>query len=880
MQPHIPHYRRPPLIRSVALLLALTLSSLALPLARTATAAPTPPPNFQVTPVFTGLKNPTDFAFADDGRVFVAEKAGLVKVFDSLNDTTPTTFADLQTNVYKGPNDHGILGIALDPGFTANRPYVYILYTYDAPIGGTAPRWNDICNDPPGQDTNGCVVSGRLSRLQANGNLMTGNEQVLIEEWCQQFTSHSIGGLAFGQDGALYASAGEGANTSRGDYGHLGVTGVISPGTPFEKDYRPYPINPCGDPPVAIGELQQSPQAMGGALRAQSLSRPAGEARLLNGTIIRVSPDTGAGLPNNPRASSADANERRVVGYGLRNPFRFTIRPGTNEIWIGDVGWGRTEEIDRIPSPTASAIANFGWPCYEGASPQSAYNGMNLNVCESLYVEQDVTKQAVPPYYEYAHRTSMIPGDPCKETYACQSAITGLAFYTGGNYPATYDGALFFADYARHAIFVMSKGQNGLPAPAAVAPFITGLDRPVSLKVGPGGDLFFADLGGTIYRASYFAGNQPPIANLQAGPTSGAAPLAVSFDGSGSSDPDGDPLIYAWDLDGDGQYDDSSASQPGYTYTQNGSYTVRLKVTDDKGAFGTASTTITVGNTPPTAVIDTPSASMRWRVGDTIAFSGHASDAEQGALPSAALEWTIVLHHCYTPTDCHEHMVEDVSGSGGSFAAPDHEDLPYIELRLTATDAGGLSDTASVLLTPQTASLALRSNPTGLAITLDSEDVSTPHQQTVVAGSAHTLIAPEVQAHRSFMSWTDANTQTLRTILIGTAPTTYTATYANKPPVAKGSAAPSNGAAPLAVTFSAAWSSDPEGDSLTYRWEFGDGSTATTPNPTHIYATPGARQAKLTVTDWLGASHSVTIPVNVAGSSGGPRKVWLPLIRR
>jgi glucose/arabinose dehydrogenase len=864
MQLHIFPHRRP----ALALLLALTLIVIALPLAETAAAAPTPPPNFQVTPVFTGLKNPTDFAFANDGRVFVAEKAGLVKVFDNLDDTTATTFADLQTKVYKGPNDHGILGITLDPQFTAGRPYVYVLYTYDAPIGGTAPRWNDICPDPPGSGTNGCIVSGRLSRLQAGGNQIIGNEHVLVEEWCQQFTSHSIGALAFGQDGALYASAGEGAHTGAGDYGQRGLLGVVD-----GRDYGPYPLNPCDDPPTGIGGTQSPPTAEGGALRAQDL-RTSGDPASLDGTIIRVDPDTGAGLPDNPLAGSADANARRVVAYGLRNPFRFTIRPAANEIWVGDVGWGRTEEIDRISNPTAS-VANFGWPCYEGASRQSAYDGMNLDVCEQLYAQPNA---AVAPYYEYAHRMSMVPGDGCSPTVACDSAITGLAFYAGGSYPTLYDGALFFADYARNAIFVMPKGQDGLPAPALVAPFITDVNNPVSLKIGPNGDLFYADISGTIYRVRYFAGNQPPIAVLQASPISGAPPLAVDFDGAGSSDPDGDPLTYAWDLDGDGQYDDSSASQPSYTYTQSGSYIVRLKVTDDKGAFGTASTTITAGNTPPTAVIDTPGASLRWRVGDTLAFSGHASDAEQGTLPGASLEWTIVLHHCYTPADCHEHMVEELSGAGGSFAAPDHENLPAIELRLTATDAGGLSDSASVLLSPRTTTLALRSNPTGLAITLDDEDVSTPHQQTVVAGSAHTMIAPQIQAHRSFISWTDANTQTLRTILIGTAPMTYTATYANQPPVARASATPIGGGPPLAVTFSAAGSSDPEGDSLTYRWEFGDGANATTPNPTHLYATAGAYQAKLTVTDVLGATHSATIVVHVAGR--GPRRVWMPLVVR
>jgi PKD repeat protein len=56
--------------------------------------------------------------------------------------------------------------------------------------------------------------------------------------------------------------------------------------------------------------------------------------------------------------------------------------------------------------------------------------------------------------------------------------------------------------------------------------------------------------------------------------------------------------------------------------------------------------------------------------------------------------------------------------------------------------------------------------------------------------------------------------------------------------------------------------------------------SATTPNPAHTYTTPGARQARLIVTDSLGASHSVTISVNVSGGAGVKRSVWLPAVRR
>ena len=83
-------------------------------------------------------------------------------------------------------------------------------------------------------------------------------------------------------------------------------------------------------------------------------------------------------------ASNPDANAKRIVAYGLRNPFRFTIKPLSNELWIGDVGWNAWEEINRQPNPTGSAL-NFGWPCYEGNSPQPGYQSAGLNLCTSLY---------------------------------------------------------------------------------------------------------------------------------------------------------------------------------------------------------------------------------------------------------------------------------------------------------------------------------------------------------------------------------------------------------------------------------------------------------------------------------------------------------------
>ena len=168
------------------------------------------PDGFVEEPVFTGLNNPTSVRFHPDGRVFVSEKGGRVLVFDGTDDLTPETFVDINDRVHDFW-DRGLLGIALHPDFEDN-PYVYLLYTLDARPGENPPSWGDQCPDPPGATDDGCTVQGRLSRFRADGDHATGNEEVLIQNWCQQFPSHSVGGIDFGPDGALYVTGGDGAS--------------------------------------------------------------------------------------------------------------------------------------------------------------------------------------------------------------------------------------------------------------------------------------------------------------------------------------------------------------------------------------------------------------------------------------------------------------------------------------------------------------------------------------------------------------------------------------------------------------------------------------------------------------------------------------------
>jgi glucose/arabinose dehydrogenase len=439
------------------------------------------PAGFSDSIVLSGLTQPTAVRFASDGRVFVAEKSGLIKVFDGLNDPTPTLLADLSTKVHNYW-DRGLLGLALDPSFPT-APYVYVLYTHDAAIGGTAPRWgtpgvlSDPCPTPPGPTTNGCVVSGRVSRLQVAGNVMTGSEQVLVEGWCQQFPSHTVGSLVFGADGMLYVSGGEGANFGTADYGQFG--------------------NPCGDPPGAAGTNLSPPTGEGGALRSQDL-RTSGDPAGLNGAILRIDPSTGQAAPGNPNGGSADANARRIVSYGFRNPFRVTVKPGTNELWVADVGWDESEEIDVVDPTT---LGNYGWPCYEGTVRQSAFDGLNLTLCENLYAQPGAVQQ---PRFTYAADAPVHAGDPC--SFAAGSSISGIAYYASGNYPARYNNSVFFADYSRRCIWALIGGQaNGAEA------FATNVSGPVDLQIGPGGDLFYVDLdGGTVRRIQYATPAPPP----------------------------------------------------------------------------------------------------------------------------------------------------------------------------------------------------------------------------------------------------------------------------------------------------------------------------------------------------------------------------------
>jgi glucose/arabinose dehydrogenase len=742
------------------------------------------PPGFQVrtlplpsaTPPTwdNGLLKPTTLDFAPDGKLFVADRDGRVHEFDSIEDSTATLVLSIPDKVM-ARGDRGILGMKLDPEYPT-KPYIYLSYTYDAPIGGdsadsTHTHYADGADDcdEVTNDAVDCLVSGRLARVKIDpatsvavgGPVDPTSEEVLINSWCQQTTSHSIGDIEFDSEGALLMSGGDGASWGNPDYGQQG--------------------NPCGDPPYE-----------GGSLRAQDLKTPAtiSDPTNYNGSLIRVNRETGAAMPNNPLTLNPlfgegveDVSARRIISQGNRNPYRFTIQPGTSNVYIGDVGQDLWEEIDKLTlPPTGQGVTNFGWPCYEGGPSgnlvqsrwQAAEQEQGKPFCAFLY---NNPSKVTAPFFAYPHPLTpgydghLFSGDACDPSPG--SAIAGLAFYDPSGvaaedlFPPEYRGALFFSDAARGCIWTMEEGAGGAPDPSTVANFAIRTDgelfNAVDIVQGPNGALympnFYAD---SIVEVRYFPGNQAPTAQLSADKTYGAAPLKVNFNASASTDPDlgdGDELHYSWDLDGDGQFGDATGPTASREYAATTSVTVKVRVSDNFNHTSVAEVKIYPGDKgPPQVTIQAPASSLEWEIGETVNYGATATDPDNETFGAGLTpHWQFTLEHC--PLGCHEHPITSADSAVGSFVAPPHEFPSHLKLEFTATDSHGMSDAKTVEIYPRTVEVSVESDPAGIALGLEGIESSEPASAMMIAGATTTVSAPKTATvdgqDYEFSSWSD-----------------------------------------------------------------------------------------------------------------------------
>jgi glucose/arabinose dehydrogenase/chitodextrinase len=482
----------------------------------------------------------------------------------------------------------------------------------------------------------------------------------------------------------------------------------------------------------------------------------AGDSQLLNnprGKIHRINKD-GTIPTDNPFYDGSGPNVDSIWARGLRNPFRAYYDAPTGRLFVGDVG-GNDYSTAKEEVNVGVAGANYGWPNCEGN-------------CGAPYTD---------PIYAYPHNGR-------------DASITGGFVYHGTQYPSSYRGAYFFADYTQNWIKYLTLDAGGSVTgvfnfePANGAP-----DGPygdiVYLTEGPDGALYYVDLGysdiggsfgvSKIRRIRYVQSNQPPIAVVSADKTAGPVPLTVNFSSVGSSDPEGQPLTYSWTF-GDGGT--STAANPSHTYTQAGQYTARLSLSD--GTNTTLSTPIIIGaGSPPTATILAPQDGITFRAGDVISFSGDATDPDDGSLPASAYTWNIDFLH-----EGHVHPGIPITGvKSGTFTIPttghDFSGNTRWRVALTVTDSTGLTSTTSVIIWPQKVNLTFSTIPAGLTLYLDGIAKVTPFVHDTLIGFNHTIEARNQTfgaTNYTFASWSDGGAQT-HTIVVPSANANYVATF-------------------------------------------------------------------------------------------------------
>ena len=340
------------------------------------------PPGFTDTAYATGFSQPDAFAIAPDGRIFVCEKTGAVKVV--LNGKIVSTFVTINCDTF---DERGVLGIAFDPDFQSNQ-FVYIYYTT-----------NSLSLDPPSSPKN------RVSRFTANGNVVVpGSELILLDNIPSDAGNHNAGCLRFSPDGTLFIATGDGG------------------------------LNHAN---------------------SQDLTNLAGK-------ILRINKD--GSIPNtNPFFGSlSDRNE--IWCYGLRNPFRFSFRPGTTIPYIGDVGENTWEEVN-----VGQAGGNYGWNIYEGPTNVAGF---------------------ISPEFYYMH------------TNTESAAIVGGCFMAQQRFAPPYAGSYFYGDYIRNVIRrVVFDSNNKYVSDAD----FTNANTPVDFAESKfDGDLYYVSINqGTLRRIAY-----------------------------------------------------------------------------------------------------------------------------------------------------------------------------------------------------------------------------------------------------------------------------------------------------------------------------------------------------------------------------------------
>jgi glucose/arabinose dehydrogenase len=338
------------------------------------------------TPIVVGLRQPTSIGHAADGsgRLYVAEQPGTLRVVDG-DELDPEPFLDL-TDRTACCGEQGLLGFAADPRF-ADRGHFYVSYT-------------ELAGD---------LVVVRYTATSDGGRADPSSE-VLVLRVAQPGATHNGGGLAFGLDGHLYVSLGDGR-------------------------FSVSPRDTAARTDVLLGKI----------LRLDVSELP-----------YRIPDD-------NPFVGVPGARGE-IWALGLRNPWRMSFDRVTGDLFVGDVGQARWEEVDVIPAGMGGR--DFGWPRMEGLACVGA--------CVGPIGE--------PPALVYGRE------------HGC--AVTGGFVYRGQAIP-DLQGTYLFGDFCSGKIWGAWRDQGSWRRA-----LIFDTDATLStFGEDEAGELYFADFGlGAIYK--------------------------------------------------------------------------------------------------------------------------------------------------------------------------------------------------------------------------------------------------------------------------------------------------------------------------------------------------------------------------------------------
>lgn len=556
------------------------------------------------------LNEPTEVAITRDGRVFVTERKGALKLYDPKTGQA-RPIAELKVN---HESENGLIGFTLDPNFDQNR-WLYLTYSV--------------------ADT----TKHRVSRFTFAGDTIA-NEKVLLEVPFDEGCCHTGGSMTFDGKGNLLVSFGDNTN-------------------PFNAgDYAPIDPTPGRELMDARRSSANTQDLRGKILRITP--QPNGSYTIPAGNLFS---DPKVGRPEiytmghrNPYRISVD----RHTGYVYWGEVGPDARADSV---LGPRGY---DEVNQ-----ARSAGNYGWPMFIADNKRylnynftSGWQGGYFTPQRPVNDSPNNTgAKILPPaqpaliYYPY-DRSAEFP----RVGEGSRNAMAGPVYHyadfakSDGRLPEYYDGKFLHYDWMRGWVMAATLNEQGdfVKMEPMLEHFT--FDHPIDMEMGPDGSLYVLEYGtywfaknqtARLSRITFHAGNRPPVAKLAASQTVGAAPLAVKFSAEGSSDYDvGDALTYTWSFENGATAEGLTATR---TFSTPGTYTVRLIVRDPSGAATEETTEIRVGNAPPQVQVAIDGNRSFFWGAEPINYRVQVADAEDGVLGRGVDPQSVRINFDYVP---------------------------------------------------------------------------------------------------------------------------------------------------------------------------------------------------------------------------------------